>query len=248
MAVLSNPANTQAAYRILLYVTKTQPVATIRIAHDFKISLQKNNYVSFYDDSRQVWSILFDTEDLVSNFAKQVTLCKCNLLGGNLQNDKFVQDLRFNDTASEYIVENNDSIEVSTVVSSWQSYKLNEIENSTQKPFKLKLGKNKLPDVIETLVVKMKQGDRRLFVLNGSLFKSVYAKYSSSPIFYDIHILRLKKNKEEPTSSNADILDQMPSITNMETESRSRSESIKEKTKIINDQINEVSYQIRIKI
>lgn len=237
MAILSNPANTQAAYRIILYMTKTNPLASIKITNDFKISLQKSNYVSFYDESRQIWSVLFESDDLVSNFAKQITLCKCNLLNGNIQNDKLVQDLKFNDSDSEPIVENNDSIEVSTLVSSWQNFKLTEIENTIQKPFKLKLGKNKLPPIIETLVVKMRQGDRRLFCINGSLFKSIYPNCSNTPIFYDIHIIRVKKNKEE----NSNILDQMPPMPSLEAESRSRSESIKEKSKIINDQINDVN-------
>lgn len=241
MAILSNPANTQAAYRIILYVNKTNPMASIRITTDFKISLQKSNYVSFYDESRQIWSVLFDSEDLVSNFAKQIALCKCNLLNGNIQNDKLVQDLKFNDSDSDLIVENNDSIEVSTLVSSWQNFKLTEIDNTTQKSFKLKLGKNKLPAVIETLIIKMRQGDRRLFCINGSLFKSVYPNSSNSPIFYEIHIIRIKKNKDDNSTSNSNILDQMPSMPNLETESRSRSESIKEKSKIINDQINDVS-------
>ncbi|CAF0730070.1 unnamed protein product [Brachionus calyciflorus] len=234
LAILSS----QALYRILLYVTKTQPVATIRISQDFKISLQKNNYVTFYDEARQVWSILFDSEELVSNFATQVTLCKCNILQGNLQNEKLVQDLKFNDSDSGMIVESNDSIETTTLVNSWQNLKLVEIENTTQKPFRLKLGKNKLPQIIESLIINMKQGDRKLFVLNSSHFKSFYSNNTSPVLFYDIHILRIKKNKEE--RANADLLEQMPPLPVISMdEPRSRSGSIQEKTKIINDQIND---------
>jgi hypothetical protein len=57
---------------MLLYVTKTQPMANIRIGADFKFSVQKNRYVSFNDESRTLWSILFETDELVATFATQV--------------------------------------------------------------------------------------------------------------------------------------------------------------------------------
>jgi FK506-binding protein 15 len=34
--------------------------------------VQANNYSSFYDDARQSWSLRFDTEQAVVDFAKQV--------------------------------------------------------------------------------------------------------------------------------------------------------------------------------
>ncbi len=46
----------------------------IKLTPDFKIALQKNNYASFYDESRQLWSIMFDTDELVVAFATQVKL------------------------------------------------------------------------------------------------------------------------------------------------------------------------------
>jgi hypothetical protein len=56
-----------------MYVTKTQPVANIRIAGDFKFTVQKTKYVSFNDEARTLWSILFDTDELVATFATQVS-------------------------------------------------------------------------------------------------------------------------------------------------------------------------------
>ena len=74
LALLSSQIQNQNQYRILLYVTKTQPVATIKIGHDFKLAIQKNNYASFYDENKQLWSVLFDSEDLVITFATQVNI------------------------------------------------------------------------------------------------------------------------------------------------------------------------------
>lgn len=65
--------SSQNTYKIVLYVVKTQPTAIIRISPEFRIALQKNNYSSFYDESRQLWSILFDTEETIVEFATQVT-------------------------------------------------------------------------------------------------------------------------------------------------------------------------------
>ncbi len=70
LAVLNN----QGQYRLILYVTRTQPVASLKVNLDFKASLQNNNYVSFYDESKRLWSILFENEELVANFNTQVYL------------------------------------------------------------------------------------------------------------------------------------------------------------------------------
>lgn len=66
--------NSQGQYRLILYVTRTQPVASLKVNLDFKVSLQKNNYVSFYDESKRLWSILFENEELVTTFNTQVYL------------------------------------------------------------------------------------------------------------------------------------------------------------------------------
>ena len=124
-------------------------MAAARISVEFRVSVQKNNYASFYDDQKQLWSILFDSEDLVASFATQVTLCKCNILQGNVDGQKLHQELKINDTGEgvNSIVEANDSVEAINVTSLIKDQKLMEIENNSQKPFRFKLGKNKLPQV-----------------------------------------------------------------------------------------------------
>ena len=37
----------------------------------FSFQVQPNNYISFYDDARQSWSLNFDTEMTITNFTKQ---------------------------------------------------------------------------------------------------------------------------------------------------------------------------------
>ena len=40
------------------------------------LQVQGNNYASFYDDQRQTWSLCFDSEKTISDFAKQVKQTK----------------------------------------------------------------------------------------------------------------------------------------------------------------------------
>ncbi len=37
--------------------------------------VQANNYASFYDEGRQSWSVMFDKEETITKFAKDVSLC-----------------------------------------------------------------------------------------------------------------------------------------------------------------------------
>jgi hypothetical protein len=125
---LSNIIGNQVQYRILLYVTKTQPVATIRVMQDFKLSVQKSKYVSFYDESRTLWSILFDSEELVSNFGTKIVLCKINMLQGNIESVKSLQqDLRVHENEENPKLEQNDGVEVENIVSIWKDMKLTEV-------------------------------------------------------------------------------------------------------------------------
>jgi hypothetical protein len=79
---------------------------------------------------------------------KQITLCKCSALQGNVESGKLNQDLKVHENDANLKVETGDAIEVENLVSVWANMKLAEIENNIQKPFKLKLGKNKLPQVV----------------------------------------------------------------------------------------------------
>jgi len=129
LALLSNTQNSQiVGYRLLIYVTKTQPIASIKLTQNFKVINQANNYSSFFDETNHPWSVMFDNESLNGQFATQIALCRLNLmhLTGTFDNNKvIVQDLRVsNETVS---VEPNDSIEATTIVTLWKEMKLDEV-------------------------------------------------------------------------------------------------------------------------
>jgi FK506-binding protein 15 len=248
LALLStSPSN----YTLLLYIDRTRPMASIKIGNDFKVAIQNNNYASIYDDTKQLWSILFDSEKLIIQFSTQILLCKCNLLNGQLRNVILQQDLNALPPQStiDDQIEMGDSVELATILTEWKDSDMrlyNEIENTTAKPLRLRLGKNKLPKCIENLICEMRQGQRRLFALNSQLLQGFYSneQLTSSPvIFYDINIIRIKKNKQQQQQQQQQpIIDQQNiEDDNTDTETttssiRTRSNSnVKELTKSLNE-------------
>lgn len=129
IALLSNLVNNQTQYRLLLYVNKNQPLATIRVTLEFKLSVQKNKYVSFYDEARVLWSVLFDSEQHVAQLATQIVLTKCNQLNGMIDGQKLHQDLKVPESDTSLKVESTDSVEVENIVSGWDGIKLNQVRN-----------------------------------------------------------------------------------------------------------------------
>uniref|UniRef100_A0A4W2D0L5 peptidylprolyl isomerase n=1 Tax=Bos indicus x Bos taurus TaxID=30522 RepID=A0A4W2D0L5_BOBOX len=69
-AVLGN--HTTREYSILLYISQQQPVTVARIHLNFELMVRPNNYSTFYDDQRQNWSIMFESEKAAVEFNKQV--------------------------------------------------------------------------------------------------------------------------------------------------------------------------------
>lgn len=91
----------------------------------------------------------------------------------------------------------------------------------------------------------MKQGDRKLLVLNGNTLKSFYPSAAGVVVFYELTVLRVKKtSKDERANSSANAeQSQMPPLPQLGSgdsaeSSRPRGDSIKDRTKMINDQMN----------
>ncbi len=52
--------------------TVQRPCGVTYLRSFLSLQVQPNNYASFYDDGRQNWSLNFDSEQQLANFAKQV--------------------------------------------------------------------------------------------------------------------------------------------------------------------------------
>ncbi|CAI5685749.1 unnamed protein product [Oreochromis niloticus] len=69
-AVLGN--HTTKEYKLLLYLSQQKQVTSAKINVGFAFTVQQNNYCTFYDDQRQNWSLMFESEKLSSDFCKEM--------------------------------------------------------------------------------------------------------------------------------------------------------------------------------
>ncbi|KAM4876958.1 FK506-binding protein 15 isoform 2-T2 [Thomomys bottae] len=163
-AVLGN--HTAKDYRILLYISQQQPVTVARIHLNFELVVRPNNYSTFYDDQRQNWSIMFESEKAAVEFNKQVCIAKCN---STPSLDAVVsQDLV---VAEGPAVENGDSLEVAYTGWLFQNHVLGQVFDSTankDKLLRLKLGSGKVIKGWEDGMLGMKKGGKRLLIVPPS--------------------------------------------------------------------------------
>uniref|UniRef100_A0A8C0X9T0 peptidylprolyl isomerase n=1 Tax=Castor canadensis TaxID=51338 RepID=A0A8C0X9T0_CASCN len=139
-AVLGN--HTAREYRILLYISQQQTVTVARIHLNFELMVRPNNYSTFYDDHRQNWSIMFESEKAAVEFNKQVCIAKCNSTSS--LDVVLSQDLTVVEGPA---VEVGDSLEVAYTGWLFQNHVLGQVFDSTankDKLLRLKLGSRKV--------------------------------------------------------------------------------------------------------
>ncbi|XP_003407847.1 FK506-binding protein 15 isoform X2 [Loxodonta africana] len=163
-AVLGN--HTAREYRILLYISQQQPVTVARIHLNFELMVRPNNYSTFYDDQRQNWSIMFESEKAAVEFNKQVCIAKCNSTSS--LDAVLSQDLTVVEGPS---VEVGDSLEVAYTGWLFQNHSLGQVFDSTankDKLLRLKLGSGKVIKGWEDGMLGMKKGGKRLLIIPPS--------------------------------------------------------------------------------
>uniref|UniRef100_A0A8C1I3T8 peptidylprolyl isomerase n=1 Tax=Cyprinus carpio carpio TaxID=630221 RepID=A0A8C1I3T8_CYPCA len=129
-------------YKILLYVSQQKQVTAARIHGGFILTVQPSNYCTFYDDQRQNWSLMFESEKAATDFCKEVCLAKVNC--SSALDSVLIQDLVLGEGQS---VENGDSLEVA--YSGWllQNHTIGQMFDSNlnkDKLLRLKLGAGKV--------------------------------------------------------------------------------------------------------
>uniref|UniRef100_A0A4W2D557 peptidylprolyl isomerase n=1 Tax=Bos indicus x Bos taurus TaxID=30522 RepID=A0A4W2D557_BOBOX len=160
-AVLGN--HTTREYSILLYISQQQPVTVARIHLNFELMVRPNNYSTFYDDQRQNWSIMFESEKAAVEFNKQVCIAKCNSTSS--LNSVLSQDLMVVEGPA---VEVGDSLEVAYTSWLFQNHVLGQVFDSTankDKLLRLKLGSGKVIKSWEDGMVGMRKGGKRLLII-----------------------------------------------------------------------------------
>ncbi|XP_043102652.1 FK506-binding protein 15 isoform X2 [Puntigrus tetrazona] len=164
-AVLGN--HSAKEYKILLYMSQQKQVTAARIHSSFVLTVQPSNYCTFYDDQRQNWSLMFESEKAAADFCKEVCLAKVNC--SSLLDSVLIQDLVLGEGQS---VENGDSLEVA--YSGWllQNHTIGQIFDSNlnkDKLLRLKLGAGKVIKGWEEGMLNMRKGGKRLMVIPPSL-------------------------------------------------------------------------------
>ncbi|XP_015278615.1 PREDICTED: FK506-binding protein 15 [Gekko japonicus] len=164
-AVVGNHSTKE--YKILLYINQQQQVTAARIHSGFVLTVQPNNYSTFYDDQRQNWSIMFESEKAAMDFSKQLCIAKYNSVPS--PDSVLHQDLIAGEGQG---VETGDSLEVAFTGWLFQNYGLGQVFDSNvnkDKLLRLKLGSGKVIKGWEEGMIGMKKGGRRFLLVPPAL-------------------------------------------------------------------------------
>ncbi|XP_077691654.1 FK506-binding protein 15 isoform X6 [Eretmochelys imbricata] len=202
-AVVGNHATKE--YKILLYINQQQQVTVARIHPGFVLTVQPNNYSTFYDDQRQNWSIMFESEKAAMDFSKQLCIAKCNSIPS--LDSVVYQDLVVGEGQG---LEVGDSLEVAYTSWLFQNNGLGQVFDSNvnkDKLLRLKLGSGKVIKGWEEGMMGMKKGGRRLLIIPpawayGS--QGVASRIpSDSTLVFEVEVKRVKLVKESGTDGHS---------------------------------------------
>ncbi|XP_075800951.1 FK506-binding protein 15 isoform X6 [Microtus pennsylvanicus] len=157
--------------------------------------VRSNNYSTFYDDQRQNWSIMFESEKAAVAFNKQVCVAKCN--SHSSLDAVLCQDLV---AAEGPAVDIGDSLEVTYTGWLLQNQVLGQVFDSTankDKPLRLKLGSGKVVKGLEDGLLGMKKGGKRLIIIPsacaaGSEGVIGWAQPTDSILVFEVEVRRVK--------------------------------------------------------
>ncbi|KAM9116776.1 FK506-binding protein 15 isoform 1-T1 [Pangshura tecta] len=195
-AVVGNHATKE--YKILLYINQQQQVTVARIHPGFVLTVQPNNYSTFYDDQRHNWSIMFESEKAAMDFSKQLCIAKCN--SSPSLDSVLYQDLIVGEGQG---LEVGDSLEVAYTGWLFQNNGLGQVFDSNinkDKLLRLKLGSGKVIKGWEEGMMGMKKGGRRLLIIPPAWAYGSQGVASCIPpdstLVFEVEVKRVKLVKE----------------------------------------------------
>ncbi|GBM84370.1 FK506-binding protein 15 [Araneus ventricosus] len=198
-AILGLHAN--SSYKFLLYKGKQIQVTACSIVPSFKFHVQPNNYVNFFDEKNENWSINFESEAAVTEFAKQVALAKANSEGKS-QTSLVIQDLVLGEGPS---VDNGDAAEVRYSCWSLSNYSFGQLLDSNMKSesaFRLRLGKSKIIKGLSDGLVGAQKGSKRLLIIPPNLITegATPSVPANITVIFDILVVKVKVSRESSHS------------------------------------------------
>uniref|UniRef100_A0A671TAB5 peptidylprolyl isomerase n=1 Tax=Sinocyclocheilus anshuiensis TaxID=1608454 RepID=A0A671TAB5_9TELE len=192
-------------YKILLYVSQQKQVTAARIHSGFVLTVQPSNYCTFYDDQRQNWSLMFESEKAATDFCKEVCLAKVNCSGA--LDSVLIQDLVLGEGQA---VENGDSLEVAYTGWLLQNNTIGQMFDSNlnkDKLLRLKLGAGKVIKGWEEGMLNMRKGGKRLMVIPPSLAYGSQGVANRVPpdstLVFEAEIRRVKFAKDGSSRDSA---------------------------------------------
>ncbi|XP_068771053.1 FK506-binding protein 15 isoform X3 [Struthio camelus] len=204
-AVVGNHATKE--YRILLYISQQQQIATARIHPGFILTVQPNNYSTFYDDQRQNWSIMFESEKAAMDFSKQVCIAKCNSFP--VFDSVLYQDLLLGEGQG---VEGGDSLEIAYTGWLFQNNGIGQVFDSNvnkDKLLRLKLGSGKVIKGWEEGMMGMKKGGRRCLIIPPAWAYGAQGVAGRVPpdstLVFEVEVRRVKLVKEGSGSDGQSV-------------------------------------------
>ncbi|CAG2162475.1 unnamed protein product [Oppiella nova] len=172
------------SYKMVLYTGKQKHITVATISETFKLICQPNNYSTFYDDNRQNWSLMFDTEADKCDFGRQLTVCKYNSWRKSSADEPSIltQDLMSGNENSAVVTQLNDNIELR--YKGWlfdDNQGLGKvfvsIDSKVKKPFRIKLV-DKWVDILKG----MRIGSKRFAIISDKLRDELRELLESAPL------------------------------------------------------------------
>ncbi|GFT90973.1 FK506-binding protein 15 [Nephila pilipes] len=190
-----------ASYKFLLYKGKQVQVTACNIVPNFKFHIQPNNYVNFFDEKNENWSINFDSETHLTEFAKQIALAKTNSEGKN-PSTLIVQDLILGEGPS---IDTGDSAEVKYTSWSLSNYSFGQVLDSnmkTESAFRLRLGKSKIMKGWSDGLIGVQKGSRRLLIIPPDLIGEGTSPSvpPNTTVIFEILVIKVKISRESSHS------------------------------------------------
>ncbi|XP_043094927.1 FK506-binding protein 15 [Puntigrus tetrazona] len=225
-AVLGNHVSKE--YKILLYTNKQKQISAARIHRGFVLTVQPCNYVTFYDDQQQNWSLMFDSARSRSEFCKEVCVARWN---SEASSDSLVtQDLVQGEGQA---VDVGDTVEVA--YSGWllQNHSLGQAFESNlgkEKLLRVKLGSGKAQKGWEDGMLGMQKGGRRLLIVPPSIGhgSKVILNHvpANSTLVFEVEIHRVKFSKGRHSQASFDTSRASPSTCSDSQTEDSTSQSV----------------------
>ncbi|NXT24263.1 FKB15 protein, partial [Syrrhaptes paradoxus] len=169
--------------------------------------VQPNNYSTFYDDQRQNWSIMFESEKAAMDFSKQVCIAKCN--SSPVLESVLCQDLVLGEGQG---VEGGDSLEIAYTGWLFQNNGLGQVFDSNvnkDKLLRLKLGSGKVIKGWEEGMMGMKKGGRRYLIIPPAWAYGTQGVAGRVPpdstLVFEVEVRRVKLGKESSGSDGQSV-------------------------------------------